>query len=288
MSAPLDPRRNAFRADLADARLEGRVDAARFVEGKAMTVARPIAPLRREGRASATQETQALLGETVLVFEAHDDGWAWVQLDGDGYVGWMERAALSDRLAPATHRVCVPSTLLFPVPDIKQPVRAHLPMGARVAVGGEASDRNATYALVAPEGAVVVQHLQDLDAKAADFVVVAELFLGAPYLWGGKTPLGADCSGLVQTALGLAGIAAPRDTDMQERELGEAVAPYAPSKRGDLVFWPGHVGIMLDEARLLHANAFHMATRIEPLTEAVRRYEAKGVAISGIRRLSLG
>ncbi|KAB0682700.1 C40 family peptidase [Aureimonas leprariae] len=285
MTETLDRRINAYRPDLADARLRGQIEAERFVEGVPMRVERGTAALRREPRAAAMQETEALFGERVHVFETDSDGWSWVQLDADGYVGWMEASALGEAGAAATHRVSAPSTLLFPEPDIKRPSLAILPMGARVAKAGEAEDRNATYAIVEPAGAVVVQHLAAVGDAAPDFVAVAERFVGAPYLWGGRTVAGIDCSGLVQIALAMAGHAAPRDTDMQETALGARIAGIEPLRRGDLVFWRGHVGIMLDGERLIHANAFHMATAVEPLAETVRRYEAKGVAVSSIRRL---
>lgn len=285
MTAAPDPRIHAFRPDLADARLEGRVEADHFVEGAAMTVAASVAPLRRAPEPQAAQETEALFGETVRVFETRPDGWAWVQLDADRYVGWMRADALRTGTAAATHRVAAPSTLLFPGPDIKRPPLKSLPMGARLTKTAEAEDRNATYVLVEPEGAVVVQHLAPVSQAAQDFVAVAERFVGAPYLWGGRTVAGIDCSGLVQIALGMAGIAAPRDTDMQQRDLGADLPAWEPRRRGDLVFWRGHVGIMLDARLFLHANAFHMATAVEPLEETARRYEAKGVLATGVRRL---
>jgi cell wall-associated NlpC family hydrolase len=138
---------------------------------------------------------------------------------------------------------------------------------------------------VAPDGFVVEQHLEPLAAVAPDFVAVAERFLCAPYLWGGKSVAGIDCSGLVQVACTMAGIAAPRDTDMQERELGTRLAGIEALARGDLVFWKGHVGIMLDGARLLHANAHHMMTAVEPLAEAVARIASRGSSVTSIRRI---
>lgn len=292
MNAPLDRRLNAFREDLADKRLEGEVEAARFIEGTPMRVAAPSAPLRRRPVPDAPLETEALCGEEVLVFETTAEGWAWVQLAGDSYVGWMPASALTDAAAPATHRVNVPRTLVFPGPDIKLPPLAALPMGALVRASGEAEDHNARYRRVELPGIgtgfIVEQHLAPTDAVEDDFVAVAERFLGAPYLWGGKTVGGVDCTGLVQTACLMAGIAAPRDSDMQERGLGTRIAGIEPLSRGDLVFWKGHVGIMLDGARLLHANAHHMMTAIEPLAEAVSRLEKKGAPVTSIRRLGTG
>lgn len=282
----LDKRLNAFRPDLADSALRGQVEARRFTDGEPATVRVPLADLRRRPGSDQPLETQALFGEETLVFEDDGEGWSWVQLARDRYVGWMPSASLVAGAPPAaTHRVCVPRTLVFPGPDIKQPPMHDLPLGATVRAHGEAEDRNARYALIEPFGAVVVQHLEPVDARAPDFVAVAERFLGVPYLWGGKGVLGIDCSGLVQLALAQSGIDAPRDTDLQFRDLGSALPEGASLQRGDLAFWPGHVGIMLDEARLLHANAHHMMTAVEPLEEAVARISAKGTAFLGLKRL---
>lgn len=282
----LDPRLHAARPDLADRRLEGRVPAERFVEGVPATVAVAVADLRRAPSPGAPLETQALFGEPILVFEETGEGWSWVQLGRDGYVGWMPSIAfLPGEGGAPTHRVAVPRTLVFPGPDIKQPPMGDLPLGATVRARGAASDRNAAYVLVEPFGAVVQQHLAPIGEPAADFVAVAAGFLGVPYLWGGKSALGIDCSGLVQLSLEAAGHAAPRDTDLQFAGLGTALASDEPPRRGDLVFWPGHVGIMLDADQLLHANAHHMMTAVEPLADAVARMEAKGVPVSGRRRL---
>ena len=283
----LDKRLHAARPDLADSRLRGRVEAERFVDGRPARAAREVVPLRRRPAPDAPLDTEILFGEALRVFEETVDGWSWVQLDGDGYVGWTPSAGLSAGEGEApTHRVRVPRTLVFPEPDIKRPPLGALPLGALVTGGERASDRNADYLRIAPDGWVVVQHLAPAGETVGDFVAVAERFAGVPYLWGGKSALGVDCSGLVQVALSMAGRAAPRDTDMQQAGLGTALEPDAGLRRGDLVFWPGHVGVMLDETRVLHANAHHMLTAAEPLAETVARLEAKGVPVSSVRRLT--
>ncbi|UIJ71426.1 C40 family peptidase [Aurantimonas sp. HBX-1] len=283
----LDPRRHAFRADLAETGLKGRVEAASFTAGVRRQVAAPVAPLRRRPDPDAPLETEALRGETVTIL-AEEGGWAWAKLAPDSaasaYVGYLPAAALGPVEAP-THRVCVPRTLVFPAPDIKRPPLSFLPMGALVTATGTAADHNASYAELVGGGFVVEQHLETVGGAAPDYVAVAERFLGAPYLWGGKTVAGIDCSGLVQIACAMAGIDAPRDTDMQERELGTRLAGIEALERGDLVFWKGHVGIMLDGSRLLHANAHHMMTAVEPLAEAVARIASRGSAVTGVRRL---
>ncbi|WP_062228603.1 C40 family peptidase [Aureimonas frigidaquae] len=283
----LDLRLNAARPDLADLRLQSRVGADRFVAGTPARIRAPLAALRRRPASDAPLETEGLCGEAVLIFEDPGEGWAWVQLVQDGYVGWMAREEIGPD-APAPDRiVTVPRTLVFPAPDIKQPPIGFLPMGAAFRAAGTAQDRNAAYVLIEPFGAVVMQHTASVDAQAADFVTVAEALLNVPYLWGGKSALGIDCSGLVQLAAGMAGHALLRDADMQEASAGVALDEGAPLQRGDLVFWPGHVGIMQDDARLIHANAHHMMVASEPLAAAVERAGAKGVRVTSRRRLTI-
>lgn len=280
---PLDRRLTAARPDLAAASLRGDVAATRFVEGWSRRVAREVAPLRRAPTTLAPLETEALYGETVTVFD-DNEGWAWVQLDGDGYVGYMPAEALGAPDAP-THRVIAPRSFAYPGPSIKLPPKLALPLGARLAVASFKGD----FAVTADGLHVYAPHVAPLGERAADFVAVAERFLEAPYLWGGRTAQGIDCSGLVQTALGEAGVAAPRDTDMMEATLG-APAPFSDDlgglRRGDLIFWKGHVGIMRDDRTLLHANAWRMLVASEPLAAARDRTLAKGGGpITSIRRL---
>jgi cell wall-associated NlpC family hydrolase len=277
-----DPRLTPARADLAAKHLEGKVQAARYVEGRVCDVIEPQAPLRREPRPDASLETEALKGERVTIYDANGEGWAWGQLAGDGYVGWLPDNALAPPGAAPTHKVTALRTLVFPGPSIKLPPLEALPLGARLAIA-RIEDRLA----VTPSGAYVpTAHLAPLDRNETDFVAVAERFLGTPYLWGGKTALGLDCSGLVQVALTACGVACPRDSDMQEAALGQGViADVVDLKRGDLVFWKGHVGVMRDATNLLHANAFHMAVATEPIADAVARIRAAGGAVTSVRRI---
>lgn len=278
----LDPRLNAIRADLADARLGAAAGAARLTAGEARVVAAPVLSLHREPRFDARIDTQALLGERVRVFETHE-GWAWLQLEKDGYVGY---AALDDLAAPAdpaTHRVVVPSTFMFPAPDIKAQPVVTVTMNAEVAVLRE----DERFAHLANGRFIIARHLKPLGDFEADFVAVAEAFRHVPYLWGGKSVLGLDCSGLVQLSLQAAGRIAPRDSDMQENGLGGAlpIDGFEGLRRGDLIFWDGHVGIMADGRQLLHANGHFMQVTLEPLADAVDRIAKRYGRVTAIKRI---
>lgn len=283
---PLDPRRHAFRDDLADVRLQGRVEARRFVAGVPHQVARSAVPMRKKPSASAGLENEALFGETVLVFDAAG-GWTWGQLERDGYVGYLPSDALTREIVAPTHRVTATGTFLYPADNIKSPPMAHLSLNSRLAVV-ETTER---FVRLKGGGFVVLRHVAEAARNARDFVDIAERFIGAPYLWGGRTRIGLDCSGLVQLALEAAGVAAPRDTDMQRSELGlDLAVPHDLEglQRGDLVFWEGHVGIMTDGMMMVHANAHHMAVVAEPLKEAAERIAKAGSRIGAIKRLAQG
>jgi cell wall-associated NlpC family hydrolase len=279
-----DRRLTPARPDLAARHLDGMVEALAFTDAMPMRVAAPSAPLRREPRPDAPLDTEALHGELVRVYERHE-GWAWGQLAGDDYVGYLPEECLAGDALPPTHRVSALRSFVYPGPSIKLPPLEALSFGATLAVTGESGEFYTTE----HGGHLFKAHLAPRDRPEPDFVTVAERFLNVPYLWGGKTSLGLDCSALVQLSLASAGIAAPRDSDLQEKGLGEAVAfdeRLAGLQRGDLVFWKGHVGIMLDARMMLHATAFTMTVMSEPLLGARDRILARnGGPITAIRRL---
>jgi cell wall-associated NlpC family hydrolase len=276
---PRDPRLTPARPNLAARYLEGKVAAARFVDGEAREVVEPQLPVRRAPSPDAPLDTEALMGEQVTVFETSEEGWAWGQLDADRYVGFMPANGLAPPGPAPTHRVGAVRTLMFPGPSIKLPPLAGLPFGAVVAVAREEN----RFAVTASGGYVPRVHLAPIERREGDFVAVAERFLGTPYLWGGKTSLGLDCSGLVQIAFAACGLPCPRDSDMQEAALGEPVA--GGPRRGDLMFWKGHVAIVRDEATLVHANGFHMAVAVEPIAAAIVRIRATEGEVTSLRRL---
>ena len=276
-----DPRRTPAREDLAALHLKGFVPAKHFVEGRSMRVIDEVIALRARPALDCSLDTQVLHGEEVIVYDI-DEGWAWGQLVSDGYVGYMPADSLHKMPLTPTHQVHVPRTFLYATPNMKTPPVGALPMGAQVDVRGPRDE----FMQVTSGLFIWAGHLAPLAETRPDFVTTAESFLGMPYLWGGKTCLGLDCSGLVQVALRAAGIAAPRDTDMMQAELGETVPDGAPLRRGDLVFWKGHVGLLQDAHRLLHANGHHMQVVSEPFAEARQRIAEKSFGdVVAIKRL---
>ena len=276
----IDKRVTAVRLDLAAAHLKGKVNAQRFVEGRAAQVSRGLVGLHSAPTDTSGLRTQLLFGEGFTIYE-EKHGWVWGQAALDDYVGFARAECFGPPAAP-THRVVSLATPLFAAPDVKKGARDMLPMNAKLAVAEE----EGRFARLTNGCYVFAGHLAPLGAQTSDWVAVAERFAGAPYLWGGKTAAGIDCSGLVQTALEAGGIASPRDTDMMESALGTAIALDSTLTRGDLIFWKGHVGLMLDSERLLHASGFSMEVAVEPLTTVRERtLSLEGLPIRTIRRL---
>jgi cell wall-associated NlpC family hydrolase len=286
-SALPDRRRHPWRPDLAAEPLAGRVPAARFVPGQPRQVKVGVAALKEQPAADARQASQLLFGEAFTVYEQRD-GWCWGQNAADGYVGYAPESALGPPGPAPSHRVRALRSFVFPGPDLKDPPLDCLALTSTVRVIGE--ERG--YAALAGGGWIHARSLAPLDHREPDPVATALRLLEVPYLWGGRSPLGIDCSGLVQIALAAAGIAAPRDSDMQRGETGSLIASDCPDgrgigyRRGDLVFFPGHVGLMLDPERLVHATAHAMAVTIEPLAAVIGRTDpTRGGGLLAVRRL---
>lgn len=281
--AKLDPRLHPYRRDLAAVQLRDRVSAERYVSGNQRSVTAGIAPLRRAPSPTAPLDTELLFGETVQVYE-DKEGWSWLQAAADGYVGFVPSDALGEVPPTATHTLTSLRSYVFPEPDLKQPPQDMLSMNASLTV----QDEENGYSQLAGGGWVYTRHLAPTGTFERDFVAVAERFLGTPYLWGGRSSIGLDCSALIQISLARCGQAVPRDTDMQEYAIGLPV-PYDGNdtvlKRGDLVYWPGHAGIWIDEDRFIHANATDMMVSVAPLRDVAPAIEAStGDRIRSIRR----
>ena len=260
----MDRRLTPANGRVAALSLAGQVAAERFVAGEARSVSAPVTDLL--ARPGGPRDRQLLKGTAVTVFEERE-GLAFLQSGRDGYCGWVAAGALGPA-ARTTHRVGVRATHLYAAPDIKAPDLAHLSFGVEVTVTAEGRRFWET-----PEGFIPRPHLRPLDLPFRDPVTVAQLHFGTPYLWGGNSVLGIDCSGLVQAALLACAMACPGDSDLQ-RALGTEAGGAV--QRGDLWFWQGHVAMVVDDRTLIHANAHHMATAYEDLSAAVLRIEAQG------------
>jgi cell wall-associated NlpC family hydrolase len=281
-----DKRLHAYRPDLADARLKGQITADRFVAGSPARIVAPVADMLAEPRPDAGLNTQLLRGDSVIVFE-EAEGWAWVQAGRDGYVGYVSGGFLGPKADEPTHVVAAPRSFLYPGPDLRFPRLGELSLGSSVTVEDFAETRGTRYALLSTGEAMISGHLRPVDEVSDDYVAIAETLLMTPYLWGGSTAFGIDCSGLVQLAMRMAGRDVLRDSDMQAATLGDPIVSgegYSGLRRGDLVFWKGHVAIMTDERTMIHANGHTMLVSREGLTDAIGRIGYLYGGPTGFRR----
>lgn len=278
-----DPRLTPARGDVAARHLEGQVDAERYADPAPCRVRHDRVILRRRPDLDAGIDTELLFGEPFDVYD-FADGWAWGQSGLDGFVGYLPEDALAPDEGPdPDHAIATLGGQLYWEPELKRPPAGTLPFGARLCV----IDRTDSHAQLAGGLWIPAPQICPLSEPADDWVAVAEMFAGVPYVWGGRSSAGVDCSALVQLARQAAGRDCPRDSDMQEAMAGKALARDTAPERGDLVFWKGHVGVMRDETVLLHANAHHMAVASEPIDEAAKRIEAAGGG-PVVKRVRLG
>ncbi|WP_113911847.1 NlpC/P60 family protein [Roseovarius dicentrarchi] len=271
-----DPRLTAANSRVADTALRGQVSAARYTSGAARQVCVPVADLRHAPHGRRLR--QLLTGAPVTCFDTHD-GWAFVRAE-DGYVGYMPDAALHAGPA-ATHWITARASHAYTEPDLKSPECAALGHLSRLSVTTHSRNWAQT-----PLGYVPAQHIAPLPMAEPDPIAVAERYIAVPYLWGGNSVFGIDCSGLVQASCRACGIACPGDSDLQEAALGRALPDGSAMQRGDLLFWRGHVAWVLDAGRILHANAHDMAVSVEALKPAIARIAAEGGgAVTAHKRL---
>ncbi|MBT6138997.1 MAG: C40 family peptidase, partial [Rhodospirillaceae bacterium] len=250
MSDRLDPREFPYRADLAADWLDGKVEAERFVAGEDFAVARGLVSVREAPNAAARQSTELLHGERFTVYERRN-GWAWGQNQTDGYVGYLLEDKLGEIGPAPTHEVVGLRSLLFPEPDLKTIPIDILHLTTRVTI----TDEDRGYARLAGGGWLWSRHLAPIDALEPDYIATARRFMGAPYVWGGRSSIGVDCSGLVQLSLARAGRTVPRDSDQQAAAVGTIVEDGVDAAEpGDLLYMKGHVVILSEPGRVLHAN----------------------------------
>lgn len=282
MEGNFDPRVHAYRDDLADEGLKGHVTADAYAEGALRQFTMPVIDFHSEPDKGSGRTTQALMGEVVRVFD-EKNGWAWGQLQTDGYVGYFAAGALASTIFDPTHEVASTGTFLYASPNIKSPLAAWVSYGSRLNVTGEDGD----FLRLADGRFVYGRHMRAIDASRPFILDEIKKFVGVPYLWGGRSSAGIDCSSLMQLACAAAGINAPRDSDMQESYLGTPLDHMDMSRlrAGDMVFWKGHAALMIDDQNIIHCNGFHMQTVIEPVNEAIGRIAYLYAQPTSFRRL---
>ncbi|MBL4618301.1 MAG: C40 family peptidase [Robiginitomaculum sp.] len=279
MSQQFDPRITPARSDLAAEHLRGIVTAEKFVSGNTLSVITEMSDLLAQPKLDQSLQSQLLFGEQFVCLESKD-GWAWGQSVRDGYVGYVRASALQEQTAIPDHWISSLRTPVFSQANLKSPIVGYLHRNSQIHISKTSDD----YCHVGM-GWVAKCDIQAINSPAEDWVEVAKTYLHSPYVWGGRSSFGLDCSALIQNSLQAAGISCPRDSDMQEEQLGKPVRT-SDFTRGDLLFWKGHVGVMVCRDNFLHANAASMKTVIEPVSEAINRIEKTAGPITSIRRFS--
>lgn len=284
----LDPRVTPAGPELARSTLKGIVNSAAFTEGTRATIICSNIGLKENPDPLAANNTELIFGETIVVLKT-SGGWAWVQATNDDYVGYLPEVAFNGISMDTTHKVSVPLTHFYGTPDMKQPALMAVPMGAVI----QATDRKSKgyIEVIFPNGNNIrvwafENHLTPIPTPLSDATSVAESFEKAPYLWAGRTVSGIDCSGLVQLVHKMVGLDLPRDTDMQLAALKNDIPEDEPFQRGDILFSPGHVVMMVDDTHIIHANATHMQVVIETLDGFLARIkESHGQSLTGRKRI---
>ena len=270
---PLDRRLNVYSDTVADRQLQDRISAERYVDGVAVQVCVPVADLSPSSTSTSAIEAQLLLGQSAKRFD-QKDGRSWIQADHNRYVGWVDDNCLSSKILLPTHRVVVPRTFIYPGPELKLRPDSQVSMGSLVTVTRTVKERGTNYAILENGQAMIQSHLQTVKEQSQDYVTVAEALLNTPYLWGGDSAFGLDCSGLVQLTMAMTGHSVLRDSDMQAATIGQPISPgpdFADLRRGDLIFWKGHVAIVQGNGDVIHANGHTMTVASEPLRAAIDR-----------------
>ena len=275
-----DKRTTPIRGDLADIKLAGKLFAPHYAIPMLRTGIAPVTEIHAQPDADSMPVSALMHGEEFAVLDVAG-AWAWGYCKHDDYLGYLRFAELGDDFE-ATHIVSAPATLLVAGPTIKSPVLARYPMGAQLACGGLSE---CGHYLTCENGYVPLTHLSEIGKVAGSPADIAESLVGTPYSWGGRSGDAIDCSGLVQLAFGMKGISAPRDADMQQAGFGNDLGEDEALQRGDLVFFPGHVGIMADSESLIHANAHWMAVKVEPLADATARFAEHPQAVLARKRV---
>ena len=277
-----DKRTTPIRGDLADIKLAGKLFAPHYAVPMLRTGIAPVTEIHAEPHMTSMPVSALMHGEEFAVLDVAGE-WAWGYCLHDDYLGYLRFADLGDDFR-ATHVVSAVATLIVTSPSIKAPVLVRYPMGAQIACGNPSE---CGRFLACEGGWVPTVHLSEVGKVEATPADLAEALIGTPYCWGGRSGNALDCSGLVQLVFGLKGQRPPRDADMQQAGFGDALPEGEPLQRGDLVFFPGHVGIMADGERLIHANAAAMAVSAEPVSEAAARFAEHDVAILARKRVAL-